>query len=58
MGKETGKIAAKILKGEAKAGDIPVALISDSTPVYNKAVADRLGITLPDEYKNAEAVSK
>jgi len=58
LGKETGKIAAKILKGEAKAGDIPVALISDSTPVYNKAVADRLGITLPDEYKNAEAVSK
>jgi putative ABC transport system substrate-binding protein len=58
LGKETGKIAAKILKGEAKAGEIPVALISDSTPVYNKEVADRLGITLPGEYKDAEPVSK
>lgn len=58
LGKETGKIAAKILKGEAKAGDIPVALISDSTPVYNKEVADRLGIVLPEDFKDAEAVSK
>lgn len=58
LGRETGKIAAKILKGEAKAGDIPVALISDSTPVYNKAVAAGLGITLPEEYKEAENVSE
>ena len=58
LGKETGKIAAQILKGEAKAGEIPVALISDSTPVYNKEVGSRLGITLPEDYKDAEAVSK
>ena len=58
LGKETGKIAASILKGEAKAGDIPVSLISDSTPVYNKAVCDRLGLVLPKEYKDAENVSK
>jgi len=58
LGRETGAIAAKILKGEAKAGDIPVSLISDSSPVYSKAVADRLGIALPEEYKDAEDVSK
>lgn len=58
LGKETGKMAAKILKGEAKAQDIPVALISDSTPVYNKEVLGRLKLTLPADYKSAEAVSK
>lgn len=58
LGRETGAIAAQILKGEKKAGEIPVALISDSSPVYNKAVADRLGIALPQEFKDAENVGK
>lgn len=58
LGKETGKIAASILKGEKKAGEIPVSLISDSAPVYNKEVCGRLGIALPDKYKDAENVSK
>jgi putative ABC transport system substrate-binding protein len=56
LGKETGKIAAEILKGK-KASEIPVSLISDSTPVYNKQVADRLNIALPDEYGDAADVS-
>jgi putative ABC transport system substrate-binding protein len=58
LGRETGKIAAKILRGEAKAGDIPVSLISDCTPVYNKEVCDRLGLVLPEEYKDAENVGQ
>ncbi|MDK2903556.1 MAG: putative tryptophan/tyrosine transport system substrate-binding protein [Clostridiales bacterium] len=58
LGRKTGEIAAKILKGEAKAGDIPVALISDSTPVYNKAVVDRLKLTVPPDYANAEEVGE
>lgn len=58
LGRETGKIAAKILKGEAKAADIPVALISDSKPVYNQEVCNALGLTLPEKYKDAEKVSK
>lgn len=58
LGRETGKIAAQILKGEAKAADIPVALISDSKPVYNQEVCDALGLTLPEKYKDAEKVSK
>jgi putative ABC transport system substrate-binding protein len=57
LGKETGLLAAKILKGEAKAGDTAVKLISESEPVYNKDVMNTFGITLPDAYKNAEAVT-
>jgi len=58
LGKETGKIAAQILKGEAKASDIPVYMVKDCTPVYNKAVMERLGLTLPSEYSSATAVTK
>ena len=58
LGKETGKIAAKILKGETKASDIPVYMVKDCTPVYNKAVMEKLGLTLPSEYAKATAVTK
>ncbi len=56
LGVETGKIAARILNGESPS-DIPVALISDTTPVYNEEVLVRLGLTLPADYADAEAVS-
>ncbi len=49
LGVETGKIAARILNGEA-ASEIPVSLISTSEPVYNSEVANRLGIAIPDQY--------
>jgi len=58
LGKETGKMAAMVLKGEKKVGEIPVALISDSEPVYNEEVLNRLGITLPEEYKNSTSVNE
>ncbi|MDF1493210.1 ABC transporter substrate-binding protein [Caproiciproducens sp. CPB-2] len=58
LGKETGKMAAKILKGEAKASETPVYMVKDCTPVYNKAVMDQLGLTLPAEYSGATAVTK
>ena len=57
LGKETGKMAAKILKGEAKASETPVYLVKDCTPVYNKAVMETLGLTLPSEYSTAAAVT-
>ncbi|MFA7674329.1 MAG: ABC transporter substrate binding protein, partial [Clostridia bacterium] len=56
LGRETGRIAARILKGEA-AGSISVALISASEPVYNKTVAERLGIALPEAYSEAADVT-
>ncbi len=57
LGEETGKMAAKILKGEAKAAETPVFMVKDCTPVYNKAVMDTLGLTLPSEYSSATAVT-
>ena len=57
LGFETGKIAAQILNGNAPS-DIPVALISDTTPVYNQEVLDKLGLTLPADYADTQAVSK
>jgi putative ABC transport system substrate-binding protein len=56
LGIETGKMAARILKGEVKAGDLSVKLISDSKPVYNKKVMEQLGLTLPESYIDAEMV--
>jgi putative ABC transport system substrate-binding protein len=57
LGEETGKMAAKILKGEAKAAETPVYVVSDGKPVYNKSVLEKFSLTLPSSYANAEAVS-
>lgn len=57
LGRETGRIAARILNGE-KASEIPVALISTSEPVYNKKIMEKLNITLPKAYASAQDVSE
>ena len=46
LGIETGKMAAQILKGEAKAEDMKYELLTDSSLYINQAVADNLGITV------------
>lgn len=56
LGKETGKMAAKILKGEAKPADTPVYVVKEGKPVYSKAVMGKFGLTLPADYSAAEAV--
>ena len=48
LGKETGKMAAQILKGEASAQEMPYQLLTESSLYINQAVADNLGITIPD----------
>lgn len=50
LGIQTGKMAAKVLKGEAKASEINFELISDFGLYVNKAVAEKLSIALDDEY--------
>ena len=57
LGKETGKMAAKLLKGEAKASETPVYTVSEGVPVYSSSVLKKLGITLPSAYAKAEDVS-
>ncbi len=48
LGKETGKMAAQILKGEASAQEMPYQLLTESSLYINQAVADNLGISIPD----------
>ena len=47
LGKTTGKMAAKVLKGEAKASDIPYEMIEDSSLYLNTKVAENLNLEVP-----------
>ena len=57
LGELTGKMAAKILKGEKAAKDLPFQVIDKPYLYINTEVAKNLGITLDGEYvKTAEKV--
>ena len=51
LGIDTGKMAAKVLKGEAKASDLNYELITESSLYINEKVAENLDITVPDTMK-------
>ncbi|MDD3260756.1 MAG: ABC transporter substrate-binding protein [Oscillospiraceae bacterium] len=53
LGEETGKIAGKILKGEAKPQDTKVYTSESGTPIYNTDVVSTLKLTVPTDYQNA-----
>ena len=56
LGKQTGEMAAKILKGEAKPAVMPIETQKKFKVIVNKKVAERLGVTVPEEIlKAAEA---
>ena len=48
LGKLTGQMAVKVLKGEAKVGDLSVATLTKFELVINKAKATEAGISLPE----------
>ena len=50
LGEQTGVMAAKILKGEAKASELNFELIKECGLYVNTAVADKLGIELNEDY--------
>ena len=50
LGYATGKMAAKILRGEAKVGEMPVEFASATTKKYNPTICAELGITPPEGY--------
>ena len=54
LGTATGKMAAKILKGEADISTMAVQFAPEVTKMYNAANCEALGITPPDGY---EAIS-
>lgn len=55
LGKQTAKMAAKVLKGEAKASEMNYEVISSASFYGNTKAAENLGITLPDELTGSAA---
>ena len=49
LGCQTGQMAARILRGEAKAADIPYETISEYGIYINSTALAELGITLPED---------
>ena len=50
LGVGTGKMAAKILTGEANISEMPIEYAPQFTKKYNKSLCDALGITIPEDY--------
>ena len=53
LGKQTGKMAAKVLKGEKKASEMPFETITEAGLYLKTKVAENLGITVEDDQKNS-----
>ena len=49
LGRQTGLMAAKVLKGEAAASDIPYEIITEPSLYVNSKVLESFDITLPEE---------
>ena len=49
LGRQTGLMAAKVLKGEAKASEIPYEIITEPQLYVNSEALAKFGITLSDE---------
>ena len=49
LGRQTGLMAARVLKGEAAASDIPYEIITEPSLYVNSKVLESFGITLPEE---------
>ncbi len=50
LGTATGKMAAKILKGEADVAEMPVEFAPIVTKKYNADFCEKLGVEVPDDY--------
>ena len=50
LGYATGKMAAKVLTGEADISTMPVEYAPQVTKKYNAANCEALGVTVPDDY--------
>lgn len=55
LGIQTGKMAAKVIKGEAKASEINFEIIEEASFYANQEVAKNLGIELPQDLVNSAA---
>ena len=50
LGVGTGRMAAKILTGEADISQMPIEYAPQFTKKYNKTICDDLGIEIPEGY--------
>lgn len=55
LGKQTGAMAAKVLKGEAKASEMPYETITEASFYGNTEVAANLGIEIPADLQDSAA---
>ena len=55
LGKQTGKMAAQVLKGEKKASELNYETIKEAAFYGNTKVAENLGITLPEDLTTGAA---
>lgn len=55
LGEQTGKMAAKVLKGEMKASEMNFEVISEASFYGNNKVAENLGIEIPEELRATAA---
>lgn len=51
LGVATGKMAVKILKGEADVAEMPIEYAATSTAQYNADICTELGLTVPEGYE-------
>lgn len=49
LGEQTGHMAARILRGEAKVGEMPIERQGDFEYLINKTFADAIGLTIPKD---------
>ena len=54
LGKTTGAMAAKILKGESNVSEMPIEYYQNPVKKYDAARCELLGITVPSDYIAAE----
>lgn len=53
LGKQTGHMAAKVLKGEAKASEMQFETITEASLYVNTEAANKIGLTLAEEFVNS-----
>jgi putative ABC transport system substrate-binding protein len=54
LGVTTGKMAVKVLTGESDISEMPIEYYPDPVKKYNPAIAEALGIKIPEDYTAAE----
>ena len=58
LGKVTGQMAAKILKGEENVSEMPIQWAAETTKKYNAEICEALGIVIPEDYEAIEVAEE